>query len=125
MLLIRANHWFQITIIRNFKIAGINQLWSADRHEQSKKDVRAKVQRKIAEIDTEQLKSPNSPLGLMYRSPHVDPNSSSDILARSPNPAFDPFPNERNPETGEINGPTGPEPTRYGDWERKGRCSDF
>jgi hypothetical protein len=21
--------------------------------------------------------------------------------------------------------PTGPEPTRYGDWERKGRCSDF
>ncbi|WP_442943664.1 DUF1674 domain-containing protein [Nitrospirillum sp. BR 11752] len=25
----------------------------------------------------------------------------------------------------EIGGPTGPEPTRYGDWERKGRCSDF
>lgn len=22
-------------------------------------------------------------------------------------------------------GPKGPEPTRYGDWERKGRCSDF
>lgn len=22
-------------------------------------------------------------------------------------------------------GPRGPEPTRYGDWERKGRCSDF
>ena len=26
------------------------------------------------------------------------------------------------PETG---GPKGPEPTRYGDWERKGRCVDF
>ena len=26
---------------------------------------------------------------------------------------------------GEINGPKGPEPTRYGDWEQKGRCSDF
>jgi hypothetical protein len=26
------------------------------------------------------------------------------------------------PETG---GPSGPEPTRYGDWERAGRCSDF
>ncbi len=26
------------------------------------------------------------------------------------------------PETG---GPEGPEPTRYGDWERKGRCIDF
>ncbi|MCQ8103737.1 DUF1674 domain-containing protein [Methylomonas sp. SURF-2] len=28
-------------------------------------------------------------------------------------------------ETTEINGPKGPEPTRYGDWERKGRCVDF
>ena len=25
----------------------------------------------------------------------------------------------------EIGGPEGPEPTRYGDWERKGICSDF
>ncbi len=25
----------------------------------------------------------------------------------------------------EINGPKGPEPTRYGDWEQNGRCSDF
>ena len=25
----------------------------------------------------------------------------------------------------EVGGPTGPEPTRYGDWERKGRCIDF
>lgn len=25
----------------------------------------------------------------------------------------------------EINGPKGLEPTRYGDWESKGRCSDF
>ena len=25
----------------------------------------------------------------------------------------------------EIGGPAGPEPTRYGDWEQKGRCSDF
>ncbi len=28
-------------------------------------------------------------------------------------------------ETPEIGGPKGPEPTRYGDWERKGRCTDF
>jgi len=26
---------------------------------------------------------------------------------------------------GEIGGPKGPEPTRYGDWERAGRCIDF
>ena len=25
----------------------------------------------------------------------------------------------------EQGGPKGPEPTRYGDWEQKGRCSDF
>jgi hypothetical protein len=25
----------------------------------------------------------------------------------------------------EIGGPQGPEPTRYGDWERNGRCTDF
>ena len=25
----------------------------------------------------------------------------------------------------EIGGPSGPEPTRYGDWEKNGRCIDF
>ena len=25
----------------------------------------------------------------------------------------------------EQDGPKGPEPTRYGDWEKAGRCSDF
>ena len=25
----------------------------------------------------------------------------------------------------EIGGPKGPEPTRYGDWEKAGRCTDF
>lgn len=27
--------------------------------------------------------------------------------------------------TPELGGPEGPEPTRYGDWERKGICYDF
>ncbi|XP_015363759.1 PREDICTED: succinate dehydrogenase assembly factor 4, mitochondrial-like [Diuraphis noxia] len=35
------------------------------------------------------------------------------------------WPEGRNPTTGEQNGPKGPEPTRYGDWERKGRVTDF
>ena len=52
------------------------------------------------------------------------------------------FPNNVNPSTGEVGGPRGdnnylafikyymnlfigPEPTRYGDWERKGRVTDF
>jgi hypothetical protein len=28
-------------------------------------------------------------------------------------------------QTREIGGPKGPEPTRFGDWERAGRCIDF
>ncbi len=32
---------------------------------------------------------------------------------------------ERQPMPKEIGGPKGKEPTRYGDWEVKGRCSDF
>lgn len=30
-----------------------------------------------------------------------------------------------NEERGEWNGPRGLEPTRYGDWEKNGRCTDF
>lgn len=28
-------------------------------------------------------------------------------------------------KTREIGGQQGPEPTRYGDWEKGGRCTDF
>jgi hypothetical protein len=28
-------------------------------------------------------------------------------------------------KTAEIGGRKGPEPTRYGDWEKEGRCVDF
>ena len=31
----------------------------------------------------------------------------------------------RGESTGEIGGPKGLEPTRYGDWEKSGRCVDF
>jgi hypothetical protein len=31
----------------------------------------------------------------------------------------------KNPAALEIGGTDGPEPTRYGDWEHKGRCYDF
>ena len=34
-------------------------------------------------------------------------------------------PPRRPGEVAEIGGPKGLEPTRYGDWERNGRCSDF
>jgi hypothetical protein len=42
-------------------------------------------------------------------------------LKPSPNPGILPVANSQV----EIGGPPGPEPTRYGDWERKGRCIDF
>jgi hypothetical protein len=46
-------------------------------------------------------------------------------------PAADPAPAARPPEKpaapkpAEIGGPKGPDPVRYGDWERGGRCVDF
>ncbi|MBV9828447.1 MAG: DUF1674 domain-containing protein [Alphaproteobacteria bacterium] len=33
--------------------------------------------------------------------------------------------NDVPPRPREIGGPKGPEPTRYGDWEFNGRCTDF
>jgi hypothetical protein len=57
------------------------------------------------------------------------PASGSDRAAAEPAEA--PSPDLRRahrPEAQvrpEIGGPKGPEPTRYGDWERNGRCSDF
>ena len=30
-----------------------------------------------------------------------------------------------NSNSKEIGGVSGPEPTRYGDWEKNGRCTDF
>ena len=32
---------------------------------------------------------------------------------------------EKAPERREIGGRKGPDPTRYGDWEKAGRCIDF
>lgn len=33
--------------------------------------------------------------------------------------------NKLNKEQKEIGGQQGPDPTRYGDWEKGGRCTDF
>ncbi|MDA8248241.1 MAG: DUF1674 domain-containing protein [Rhodospirillales bacterium] len=42
-----------------------------------------------------------------------------------PQPAAQPGPPRPEARPKEIGGPPGPDPTRYGDWERKGRCIDF
>jgi hypothetical protein len=52
------------------------------------------------------------------------PDGADSNDGRSPSPG----PNARGESAQspvEIGGPKGPEPTRYGDWERKGRCVDF
>ena len=50
------------------------------------------------------------------------------VIERHPDQEKEPlpeWPDGVNPLTGERGGPSGPEPTRYGDWERKGRVTDF
>jgi len=56
------------------------------------------------------------------------PRHAAEVVATSPahpEPAQLPPRAEGEQKTPEFNGPKGPEPTRFGDWERKGRCIDF
>lgn len=49
-------------------------------------------------------------------------------MSESDKPKTEPKPEpkaEPKPAPRETGGPKGPEPTRYGDWERNGRCVDF
>ena len=55
------------------------------------------------------------PAGAIPTSP-PGPGAASEVAGDSPG---------KNPEIKEIGGPKGPEPTRFGDWERNGRCIDF
>ncbi|KAK6043864.1 hypothetical protein COOONC_18631 [Cooperia oncophora] len=60
----------------------------------------------------EEIMKEKTPAGKLEEKPWEDP-----YLPRHPGGV--------NPITGEIGGPAGVEPTRYGDWERKGRVTDF
>jgi len=42
-----------------------------------------------------------------------------------PTPDGAPTPNQAPSAPKEIGGRDGPEPTRFGDWEKNGRCIDF
>ncbi len=53
-------------------------------------------------------------------------NSMSNTPFLSAAPFSRPTPNDLpTPRPKEIGGPKGLEPTRYGDWEKAGRCIDF
>jgi hypothetical protein len=65
--------------------------------------------------------------------PSTTPRAGDDA-ATTDTPRDDdaPQPDEASPESdsstqppGEKGGPKGPEPTRFGDWEKNGRCFDF
>ncbi len=75
-----------------------------------------------SEKKDEKLKKAKTPIGRLdekwnVKDENMEPQKDIDPYA--------PFPGDKNPKTGEIGGPKGPEPTRYGDWERKGRVIDF
>ncbi len=53
--------------------------------------------------------------------PDPAPESTEPVPAKVPEAP--PEPAKAMPR--ELGGPPGPEPTRYGDWERAGRCIDF
>lgn len=51
--------------------------------------------------------------------------ATADSKCGPPQEAVDEKISIQNDQTGEILGPPGREPTRFGDWERKGKCVDF
>jgi hypothetical protein len=55
--------------------------------------------------------------------PVMSTNPEPRSEAPAEQPAGKPAPSTPKPK--EIGGPKGPEPTRYGDWEVGGRCTDF
>jgi len=57
----------------------------------------------------------------------VVPASAADVkpAAAAENAAAVPVTAALQANPKEIGGPPGPEPTRFGDWEKNGRCVDF
>ena len=53
-------------------------------------------------------------------------DTETTLPPQQPAPTSDPFQQAEKPKKPlEFGGPKGPEPTRYGDWEKAGRCIDF
>jgi hypothetical protein len=58
-------------------------------------------------------------------SPVTHPDDPTAALpGAAPDPITPPV-SSSPPRKPEVGGPAGPEPTRYGDWELRGRCIDF
>lgn len=53
------------------------------------------------------------------------PGSKPDAPTNTSDPGVDKSKGKQSQGQREVGGPPGPEPTRYGDWEKGGRCIDF
>ncbi len=64
---------------------------------------------------------------LPYRAHSPKPRAGAEAPKApvKPTPEAPAAPAPQGAATAEIGGRVGPEPTRYGDWEVKGRCIDF
>lgn len=65
------------------------------------------------------------PATRMAGAPAARPAGTATPLSQAAAQPGTPQPDAGQGRTREIGGPEGPEPTRYGDWERKGICVDF
>ncbi|XP_023368915.1 succinate dehydrogenase assembly factor 4, mitochondrial isoform X1 [Otolemur garnettii] len=77
-----------------------------------------------SELIKQSLKKPKLPEG-RFDAPEDSHLEKEPLESESSKAPPSEFPDDINPVTKEKGGPRGPEPTRYGDWERKGRCIDF
>ncbi|HXP75653.1 MAG TPA: DUF1674 domain-containing protein [Stellaceae bacterium] len=59
----------------------------------------------------------------MPKTPPAPEPASKSVASTVPAPVKPADKSDQKPV--EIGGPAGPEPTRYGDWEQNGRCTDF
>jgi hypothetical protein len=66
----------------------------------------------------------NTP-GIWQTAPVTKNNAPQQHLPESPPVDAVPSAPEAAPRPREIGGREGPDPTRYGDWEKGGRCIDF
>ena len=55
----------------------------------------------------------------------IDPNNKPDTVSQKKAESEVVIVDSEKASEVEKGGPSGLEPTRYGDWERKGRCIDF
>lgn len=55
----------------------------------------------------------------------VAAGEATDEARDPPDPREKPAAERHEPRPAEIGGRSGPDPTRFGDWEKNGRCIDF